>query len=321
MIEISRLFFCAYTKLHHGKRMNTQPHHQDNIFKGIICGILAFFLFATMNAAGKMLGDNHHALEISFWRCSIAVIPFLLFMTARREFSLLTVQKPWTLLARVIVGNLSLVATFAAVKYLPLSNATILFMTAALITPAIAFFVLKENIGIKRWSAILIGFIGVIIVANPSAIDANTRYMIGVALALAGAIGYSIIHILLRQMKEEKSFTVTLYFLLSGTVMFGIAMPFISVPVETTTQIIAILIVGISGALAQLFLTMAFKYAPASSIAPFNMTGLLFASIFDAFIWNYIPGIPVFTGAFIIISSTLYIIHRERIAKVEMNNG
>jgi len=298
-------------------QQTTKEQHQDHILKGILFGVLAFFLFAAMNAAGKILGSTHHALEISFWRCAVAIIPFLLYMTARREFSLLKVKKPWTLFARVIVGNLSLVATFAAVKFLPLSTATILFMTAALITPAIAFFVLKETIGIKRWSAILVGFIGVIIVANPSALDTNTQYMIGVTLALLGAVGYSIIHILLRQMKEEKSFTVTLYFLLSGTVMFGIAMPFISAPIETSTQIIALLVVGGCGALAQLFLTLAFKYAPASSIAPFNMTGLLFASIFDAFIWHYIPGIPVFTGAFIIISATLYIIHRERITKAE----
>lgn len=295
--------------------MTEHTNHQDNVYKGIFFGILAFFFFAAMNASGKFLGDTHNAIEISFWRCIVAAIPFSLYLLARKEFSLLRVQKPRVLIARAIVGNLALVLTFAAVKFLPLSNATILFMAAALITPAMAYFFLKESIGLKRWIAIIIGFIGVIIVANPSAVEADKAYLIGVFLALMGAIGYSVIHILLRQMRAENSFTVTLYFLLSGVIMFGIAMPFLSNPIETPQQTIAIIAVGISGALAQLCLALAFKNAPASSIAPFNMTGLLWASIFDMIIWQYVPGIPVFTGAFIIISSTLYIIHRERRVK------
>ncbi len=279
----------------------------DQIYKGILYACTAFFMFTAMSALNKLLVGQHNAVEVAFYRNFLCLIPSTLYILLTRRPELLKTTMPVAMTARVLIGTLGLVFTLAAVQYLPISNATVLFFTSTLLIPVMAHFFLKEHIGLHRWIAVGIGMTGVIIVAQPSA----QMTLIGVALALGAAFVHATIQVLIRAMKTENPFTITYYFFLGGFILPGIAMPFIA-HIPSWDAIPILLGVGLTGGLGQYFLTRGFQMAPASLLGPFNYTGLLWATLFDVVIWGYIPGWSIYAGGFIILSAQLYIIHRER---------
>jgi len=283
-----------------------KPAHQDKIITAALMGTAAFFLIAVMAACAKLLSETHHVIEIVFYRNLIALIPVLLYIAATRKTHILKTAKPVIMLFRVVVGTFSLILTFAALKYLPMANATVIFFAATLIAPILSYLVLKEHVGPYRWSAILIGFCGVLLIAAPSG-EAKT---FGIAIAFAAAFTHAIIHILLRHLKTESSLTVTFYFFLGGVLIPALFMPFVA-STPTSGEWLLLLGAGVFGGLAQYLLTSAFRLAPIAVVAPLNYAGLIWASGFDILIWHYIPGWPVLIGGTIIIVANLFIIYRE----------
>ncbi|GJL86194.1 MAG: permease [Micavibrio sp.] len=284
------------------------PHpHQDQVILGVIHGLLAFFLLAIMSVCSKLLSETHHVAEVVFYRNIIAFIPLAIYIAATRKTHILKTAKPLMMFGRVIVGTIGLLLTFAAWQYLPLSDATVIFFTATLLAPALSFFFLKEHVGIYRWAAILIGFFGVILMAAPS----GETKIIGIMIAFAAAFMHAWIHLFLRILKTESPLTVTFYFFLGGFLIPGLFLPFIA-RMPQPDEWLLFLGLGISGGVAQYYLTSAFQKGPIAIIAPLNYTGLIWATGFDILIWNYVPGWPVFLGGAIIISSNLFIIYREQ---------
>lgn len=283
--------------------------HQDRVLKGMISATIAFFLLAVMNAMVKLLGLNHHVAEIAFYRNLIPMIGIIAYILLSRKKHLFHTARPGAVLLRVLFGTTGLFLTFSAVKALPMADATVLFFASTLLIPVLSFFLLKEHIGPHRWAAIIIGLSGVILMARPT----GEVMAYGVMLALGAAFFHAVIQIFLRHLKTEDSLTVTFYFMLGGTIIAGIFMPWVATT-PTLHEWLLFLGVGISGGLAQYFLTSSFRLAPASVVAPFNYTGLIWASLFDIIIWHHVPGWSVFAGGGIIIVSKLYIIHRERLA-------
>ena len=284
--------------------------HEDSVFKGIISGVLAFFLLAVMSMFVRLLGPDHHVMEIAFYRNLVPMIMIFVYIIAANKRHELKTGKPLALLFRVLFGTVGLFLTFATIKSMPLANATVLFFTSTLLVPALSFFLLKEYIGPHRWLAVIIGMSGVLIMARPG----GDMPLTGIIIGLAAAFFHSLIQIFLRHLKTESSLTVTFYFMLGGTLIPAVFMPWVGV-MPTTHDLLLFLGVGISGGAAQYFLTSAFRMAPASVISPFNYTGLIWASLFDILIWNVVPGWPVFTGGAIIMVSNFYILHRERLAE------
>lgn len=288
---------------------------QDQIFKGIVYACIAFFSFTAMNGFNKMLAEHHNAIEVAFYRNFCALIPCTIFILMTRQYNLFKSAMPKTLTLRVCIGTVGLVLTLAAAQELPLADATVIFFLSTLLIPVFAHFYLKEHIGIYRWIAVGVGMTGVVLVAQPS----GDVTMYGVMLALAAAFVHGTIQVLIRAMKSESPFTITYYFFLAGTIGPGLALPWVgSMPTwDEAPYIAGVVIMGSAG---QYFLTRGFQMAPASLLGPFNYTGLVWAVLFDVFIWGYIPGWPVFLGSAIIISSKLFIIWREHSLAKKVNN-
>lgn len=284
-----------------------QPH-QDQVSKGMLYGIAAFFVLAVMAVFVKLLGERFTVFEIATYRNFIPLIALLAYISATKKHHLFKTAKPRALLLRVTIGSIALILTFGAIKALPLANATVLFFTSTLLVPVLSLIFLDDKIGKHRIIAACVGFAGVLILARPGADFAG----IGVMLALGAALGHAIIQIFLRYLKTENPLTVTLYFCLGGAIIPAFFIPF-DFTMPTLGDLPYLLAVGISGGLAQIFLTNAFRNAPATVISPFNYTGLVWASGFDILIWHLVPGWPVFIGGAIIIGSNLYILHRERL--------
>ena len=283
-----------------------QPAHQDHITRGVIYGLISMALLAVMAAFAKQLAVTHNVIEIAFYRNSIAIVPLAGVILATGKTHLLKARKPLILFLRVTVGFVSLTILFEAYALLPLADATVIVMTAALFAPALSFLI-GERVGEKRWTVIIIGLIGVAIMAHPTGHVA----FLGAIAAFTTAFLQGFTHILLRGLKQENSFTVTFYFILGGALISGVLMPFFG-HIPARADIPLIIGVGLSGGLAQFFLTSAFRSAPTAVIAPLNYTGLIWASALDIIFWKHIPDFTIYIGAAIIVISQAYILHSEK---------
>ncbi len=283
--------------------------HRDHIARGIALALAAYFLFAVMQACAKILAERHHVAEILFYRNLIALIPIVIYIIAFKKWNILKTGKPVAMVFRALIGSVSLLLTFATFQHLPMADATVILFAGIILTPAIAFFALKEHVGLHRWGAIILGLFGVILMMRPS----SDMVLTGVVFAFSAAFLHAFVNVTLRYLKSESPLTIVFYFVFSGTVVPALFMPFIALTPEKGEWLL-LLGVGISGLAAQTMLTLAFRMAPASLIAIFNYTGLLWATGMDIMIWNYMPGMNVFAGGAIILAANLYIIHRERLA-------
>lgn len=289
--------------------------HKDRVILGIICATLAFFCFTTMSAVAKLLTTDYSVFEVAFWRSTVSMVIMGAWIIATRQpKSFFKIKRPIILISRIIIGIFGLAITFKAVTYLPVADATVLLLTSVLWTPAIAHFVLREHVGWHRWVVIIFGLIGVILIAKPTGEFA----LIGMAVALIASVCHSSAQIHLRLLKEENPYAITFYFFVGGALLM---LPFCEFHLEAydLRVILLMITVGVSGGAGQILLSIGLKYAPASTVAPFNYTTIIWASMFDIVIWGVVPGLNVFGGAAVIILANLYIIHRERTVARNLN--
>lgn len=268
----------------------------------------AFLMFTIMNVFAKLLSEQHSVVEIAFYRNVIATLPFLflIFGLGRREILVIR-EKTGLIMARAVLGTVSLVGTFAAFSLLPMADATVLLFASSLFIPILGVLVLRESVGPYRWAAVVTGFIGVLIMARPT----GEVYALGVAIALGAAFLQAILQIILRYLgRHERPETITFYFFLIGALVTAIPLPFIAVR-PTLAEVPMLLGVGLSGAAAQWLFSTAFKHAPATIVTIFNYSGIIWATLFGWLIWNDWPLPVVFAGAAIVIASSVLIIWRE----------
>jgi drug/metabolite transporter (DMT)-like permease len=177
----------------------------------------------------------------------------------------------------------------------------------------LGIFFLGEKVGPYRWSAVIVGFLGVLVMLRPT----GEVHALGVTLALGAALMHAILQIILRYLgKFERPETVTFYFVIIGTVVAALPLPFIATP-PTLAEIPLLFGVGLTGALAQFLLSVAFSKAPAAVVTVFNYSGIIWTTLFGWLIWAEWPVTAVWIGGSIVIASSLFVIWREnRLAKV-----
>lgn len=268
----------------------------------------AFFMFAVMNMFAKLLSTNHSVIEIAFYRNLIGSTPFLYvaFVLGRREILVIR-HKPTLVGLRAAIGTLSLVVTFAAFSLMPMAETTALLFTSSLFVPVLGVLFLGESVGPYRWAAVAIGFAGVVIMAHPS----GQVYALGVAAALCAALMQAVLQIILRYLgRYESPETISCYFLIIGTFLCALPLPFIAVR-PTWGEVPLLFGVGLSGAAAQWLLATAFRNARAAIVTVFNYSGIVWATLFGWMIWNEWPLPIVMAGAAVVIASNLFMLWRE----------
>lgn len=286
----------------------TRPAHQDRPLLGMSMALAAFFMLTVMNVFAKMLSETHSVIEIAFYRNLIGTLPFLfiIFIMGKRDILVIN-QKPGGILARSVIGALSLMTTFAAFAAMPMADTSAFLFTASLFIPALGFFFLGEKVGKYRWSAVIIGFVGVLIMIRPTG-DVN---LTGVSLALGAAMMHAVLQTILRHLgKFEKPETVTFYFMIIGTVVTALPLPFVAVP-PTLEEVPLLFATGLSGVLAQYLLSIAYKNAQAAVVTIFSYSGLIWSALFGWAIWNDWPSTAIWIGGAIVIGSNLFIVWRE----------
>lgn len=273
----------------------------------------AFFMFTVMNVFAKLLSVNHSVIEIAFYRNLIASVPFLIMVFVLGDRDILVIRsKPALVASRAVFGSITIVTTFAAYSLMPMADTTALLFTSSLFIPVLGVIFLKERVGPYRWTAVIVGFSGVLIMLKPT----GDIYALGIAVAMVAAFMQASLQVVLRYLGgHERPETVTFYFFVIGTLVTALPLPFVVVR-PTLAEIPLLFGVGLSGAAAQWLLSTAFKNAPAAIVTVFNYSGIVWATLFGWMIWNEWPLPAVFAGAAIVIASNFLIIWREsRIGK------
>ena len=282
--------------------------HRDHVVRGMTAAMGAFFMFTIMNVFAKLLSENHSVIEIAFYRNLIACMPFLFMVFVLGKRDILAIQsKPAAIGVRAVVGAISLITTFAAYSLMPMAETTVLLFTASLFIPVLGVIFLHEKVGPYRWAAVAIGFIGVVIMTSP----AGSVNGLGVTVALIAALMHATLQIILRYLgKFERPETVAFYFLVIGTLVTALPLPFVAVT-PTVAELPLLLGLGLSGAAAQWLLSVAFRNAPAAIVTVFNYSGIVWATFFGWLIWNDWPLPAVLAGAAVVIASNGLVIWRE----------
>jgi len=276
--------------------------------RGMLAAMAAFFMFTVMNVFAKLLSARHSVIEIAFYRNLIACMPFLIlvFVLGKREILVIR-SKPSLVGLRAVLGALSLVTTFAAFSLMPMAETTVLLFTSSLFIPVLGVVFLGERVGPYRWAAVVVGFAGVVIMASPD----GYMSMLGITVAIAAALMHATLQIVLRYLgRYERPETITFYFLVIGTLITALPLPLVAVT-PTLAEVPLLFGVGLSGALAQWMLSIAFRNAPAAVVTVFNYSGIVWATLFGWLIWNDWPLPAVLIGAGVVIASNGLIIWRE----------
>jgi drug/metabolite transporter (DMT)-like permease len=282
--------------------------YQSNNMLGIGLMLLAMLLFEVMDAIVKWLVSSEmSAIQVIAIRAWILLPTILLILAVKGEISELATRKPVQHLIRGCCGFFAPFAFFSSLKSLPLADATVVFFSSTFILTAASALFLKERVGIHRWSAVAIGFVGVVIAMDPQGAGSINAYL----LVLVAATIYAMIFISGKHLSRQDSVISLVFTLQLGMgLMATIALPWVWVPI-TWFEFAEICLLSAIALVAHYLFAAAFARAEVSALAPFEYTALVWATIIGYLLWQDIPSTQVWTGAAIIIACALYVIHRE----------
>jgi len=279
-------------------------------FKGISLRIGATAFFTLMVIFIKWLADTVPVGQVVFYRSAFALIPLVLYLVLTREFpSGLRTKRPGSHVARCLLSCLAMFASFASLKFLPLSHASIIGYLAPVLAVALAAVLLREAVSGARWFGVLFGLIGVLILVLPSATAAelDEDYLIGVGLALAMAIFTAGAKIQIRSLAlTENAGAIAFYFALTctvaglGTIGFGWITP-------TWEQFGLLVCTGLAGGIAHILMTLSYQQSEVSKLAAFEYLSLVFAVLADALFFDILPEPVFYLSAALIIGATLIV--------------
>ena len=298
-------------------------------FKGILLKVYSAAMFALMGACAKVLMNAGVPVGQTMWARSLfAVLPILVVLAWRGTLaSDLRTENPWAHAQRCVVGGLGMFLGFKALSLIPLTDATAIGYASPIFTVILAALILKEKVRIYRWSAVLCGLVGVLVMLWPTLGTgdyANSNAFWGAVSGLAGAATGAFTTILVRQMtRTEGTYTIVFWFSVGGSMLallsmpLGLVWPSMAWVWPTPAQIALLVVMGLVGGIAQITMTASFKYADASLVAPFDYTSLLFAFVIGWLMFGDLPTPWMIAGASIVILAGLFVIYRERVLGLE----
>ncbi|HVY52735.1 MAG TPA: DMT family transporter [Devosia sp.] len=293
---------------------NTLPSSRGAL-TGIAIKIASVLIFLVMSSLLKA-SVGVPAGELVFFRSFFGVLPVVAFLAWRGELreGLRSNNIP-SQIWRGLVGTVSMGCGFFALTRLPLPEAVTISYAMPLFIVILSALFLHEVVRLYRWSAVVVGLIGVVIIAWPRLTLVSTGMDAGAALgaivALGGAALGAVAQMLVRTLiRTERSATIVLYFLLSSAAISLVTIPFGWVAPGPLT--LAYLIgAGICGGIAQVMLTESYRHADMSVIAPFEYTSLVFSVIIGFVFFGDVPTWFMLIGGVIVVGSGLFIIYRE----------
>ena len=252
--------------------------------------------------------SEHYPLgQVLFFRGFFGVLFYFLIIPKERIRNFYYTKRAGLHFLRCFSGLIALVAIFIALRSLPLATVVSISFAAPIFTTIFSIFLLSEKVGIYRWLAVLIGFIGILIITEPGITSLNVFYIFPIIFC----IGLSYVAITIRKLSTtEPVWLISLYFSISITILSLLSIPFGWV-MPTIKDFFILAMIGIFGGVANLWLSQSYKYSEVSLVTPLKYLALVFAIIFGYLIWDEVPTIKGLFGATLVIFSTLIIFRRE----------
>ncbi|MFO7482492.1 DMT family transporter [Oceanibaculum nanhaiense] len=276
---------------------------------GIAIVLLGVFMFACVDTLNKVLGQSHSIAQI-LWVRFLIFVPIALVLSYRRHGGLTwRSQRPLLQAARAALLVIEMGFFVAALKYLPLADVQAIAASAPLMVVALSVPFLGEKVGWRRWSAVTVGFVGVLIIVRPGFESMST----GTILTLIGTAMWAVYQIMLRIVgRYDPAPTTALW-----TAVIGLAMTSMVVPFHWTAPTplgwFLLLLIGILGAAGHTVFMKAFTLAPASALQPFTYTQLVLVTFLGWLVFNDLPDGWTVAGASLIVAAGLYSIYRARL--------
>ena len=284
--------------------------HEQSSRRAAVIMLLAVAVFSLMDAGLKELAGRYPPLQVAALR-GASSLPFVLVWVAATSGLRPLLQVRWPLhLLRGAIG-IGMMATFAyALRTLPLTTAYSIFFIAPLLITALSVPLLGEKVGPRRWAAIAIGLLGVLVLLRPTGDGLLSWAALAVVVA---ALGYAVSAITVRVLGRTDSTASMMVWLL---VFMAIGAGVLAAPGWVSIRPVDLWViagVGLAGALGQYAITEAFRIGEASRIAPLEYTALVWGVLLDVALWGVLPDAVTWLGAAIIVCSGLYLLRRERI--------
>lgn len=274
--------------------------------RGALWIMLASALFSVMSAMVKSVGARLDSFEIGFFRCAFglaAVLPFMLHAGP----AVFRTDRPFLHLFRGLLGTTAMFCGFYAITHLPLADATAISFANSLFMIVLAVLFLGETVRWRRWSATVVGFVGVLVMVGPGGHGLDLPVM----AALFGTLCVATVSVVIKKLsRTEAPLSILFSFGIVSTV--ASAVPAVMVwQTPTTQEWILLLLIGAIGTAAQSCGIRGFRCGEATAVAPFDYTRLLFAGLFGYLLFGDVPTSQTLMGAGLIVASTLYIARRE----------
>lgn len=273
---------------------------------GILCMVGAIGALAAMQMFIKLVGPAYSPFQAVFFRnavASVILMPIMLWQNGAASFR---TDRPFGHFGRSLSGVLGNASFYFAYTTIALSDGMSISMAMPIFATILAIPFLGERVGARRWTAILIGFVGVLIALNPTG-----DFKVGSLFALVGTVLWAVSLIQIKKLAlTESPFLIVFYYMITGFLVSLVILPFVWIT-PTPQHLLFYVLAGIVGGLGQLLMTYAMKFAPAAVVTPFEYTAIIWAVLFDLLIWGVLPGTTTVIGAGIVIITGLYIWHRE----------
>jgi drug/metabolite transporter (DMT)-like permease len=273
---------------------------------GIGLMLLSVFMFSFGDALGKFMVATYSVGQL-LWLRAIAALIVLLPMVWRQRTEFARLERPWLQLLRVTLSTLEVAAFFLATVYLPLADVITYYLACPIFVTALSGIVLGERIGWRRWTAILIGFCGVLIALRPSAQTVSWPAMI----ALGGSMSFALLMLITRSLRATPDIVLASS-QFGGTFLLGAVLSPFGWVTPGPGSLVLFAAAGCISVAALLCVNRSLKLAPASVVVPYQYSMIVWAVIFGFIVFGDVPSWATIVGATIIIGAGLYIFLRER---------
>jgi len=251
--------------------------------------------------------DSYPLGQVLFFRGFFGVLLYFLIMPRDRIKNFYYTKRPGLHFLRCFFGLIALLSIFTALRNLPLATVVSISFAAPIFTTILSIFLLSEKVGFFRWLAVIVGFIGIIIITEPGFTSLNIYFVYPVIFCL----GMSYVAITIRQLStSEPVWLISLYFSIAITLASFFTIPYGWI-MPDIKDLVLLMSIGIFGGAANLWLSQSYKFSEVSLVTPLKYLALVFAIIFGYFIWNEVPSVKTLTGAFLVITSSIIIFRRE----------
>jgi len=273
---------------------------------GFLYMFISVCAFSIMDLVVKW-SDSYPLGQVIFFRGFFGVLLYFLIMPRDRIKNFYYTKRPGLHFLRCFFGLIALLAIFTALRNLPLATVVSISFAAPIFTTILSIFLLSEKVGLYRWLAVIVGFIGIIIITEPGLTSLNIYFIYPVIFCL----GMSYVAITIRKLStSEPVWLISLYFSATITLASFFTIPYGWI-MPDIKDLMLLMSIGILGGAANLWLSQSYKFSEVSLVTPLKYLALVFAIIFGYLIWNEVPSIKTLIGAFLVLTSSIIIFRRE----------